>query len=115
MVQAWRWIPKQAVKAQQDMFFVFQMGWSMVPSGNGTQLVNELIFPKIVWFSKFSTTQSCQNVSSIGALFLRHGRVVMATGRPDAKVLAAHLAPKGVEATCLGLHAGTFNMANILS
>ncbi|CAL1137114.1 unnamed protein product [Cladocopium goreaui] len=31
------------------------------------------------------------------------------------QVLAAHLAPKGVEATCLGLHAGTFNMANILS
>jgi hypothetical protein len=44
-------------------------------------------------------------------------KIVMATGRPtpDAKVLAAHLAPKGVEATCLGLHAGTFNMANILS
>ncbi|CAJ1399908.1 unnamed protein product [Effrenium voratum] len=31
------------------------------------------------------------------------------------QVLAAHLAPKGVEATTLGLHAGTFNMANILS
>jgi len=33
----------------------------------------------------------------------------------EMQVLAAHLAPKGVEATCLGLHAGTFNMANILS
>ena len=31
------------------------------------------------------------------------------------QVLAAHLAPKGLEATCLGLQAGTFNMANILS
>ncbi|CAK9106862.1 Probable folate-biopterin transporter 3 [Durusdinium trenchii] len=31
------------------------------------------------------------------------------------QVLAAHLTPKGVEATCLGLHAGTFNMANVLS
>ncbi|CAE7813241.1 unnamed protein product, partial [Symbiodinium necroappetens] len=31
------------------------------------------------------------------------------------QVLAAHLAPRGVEATTLGLHAGTFNMASILS
>eukprot|EP00930_Biecheleria_cincta_P003690 TRINITY_DN104618_c0_g1_i1.p1 TRINITY_DN104618_c0_g1~~TRINITY_DN104618_c0_g1_i1.p1 ORF type:complete len:557 (-),score=98.21 TRINITY_DN104618_c0_g1_i1:16-1686(-) len=31
------------------------------------------------------------------------------------QVMAAHLAPKGVEATALGLHAGTFNMASILS
>eukprot|EP00931_Biecheleriopsis_adriatica_P120988 TRINITY_DN96077_c0_g1_i1.p1 TRINITY_DN96077_c0_g1~~TRINITY_DN96077_c0_g1_i1.p1 ORF type:complete len:553 (-),score=131.87 TRINITY_DN96077_c0_g1_i1:94-1752(-) len=31
------------------------------------------------------------------------------------QVMAAHLAPQGVEATTLGLHAGTFNMANILS
>lgn len=31
------------------------------------------------------------------------------------QVMAAHLAPRGVEATTLGLHAGTFNMASILS
>eukprot|EP00439_Symbiodinium_sp_Y106_P055458 s3014_g7.t1 len=31
------------------------------------------------------------------------------------QVLAAHLAPRGVEATTLGLHAGAFNMASILS
>ena len=50
IVQAWRWIPKQAVNANKTWHVLAD---GMAPSGYGTQLA--FIFSKISWFS---TTQS---------------------------------------------------------